>query len=324
MIEALLAGFLTSLAVTLIIMPGVIRTMMRHGITGPDMNKPGRPQVAEMGGVGVLIGFFSGLFVALGWIKFVQPEELADSRLLLASMFAILGAALVGSLDDLFDLRQRVKAVLPAFFAIPMGYYMVGEPINLPWAGAIYLGYWMLLIVPFMMTAAANAANMLEGFNGLGAGLGIIMSISIIIMCAIGGSWQGVIILLPLLGALLAFIYFNYYPAKVFPGDTMMLFMGAALAAGAINGMVKEVAVIIFIPMIAEFFLKLRGDFRARNHGFPDEKGYLQYSKRVESLTHLVMKSLRVTEPQFVAVFWTLELIICAAVVAAFAGVIFL
>ena len=58
MITALLAGFLVSLVLTPLIMPGVIRTMGRHGVTGPDMNKPGRPQIAEMGGVGVLVGPF--------------------------------------------------------------------------------------------------------------------------------------------------------------------------------------------------------------------------------------------------------------------------
>ena len=54
-------------------------------------------------------------------------------------------------------MRQRIKAILPAFFAIPMAYYMVSEPVNIPIMGPIILGYWMLLLVPFMMTAAANA-----------------------------------------------------------------------------------------------------------------------------------------------------------------------
>ena len=116
MIIALLAGFLVAVIVTFLIMPSIIRTMTKAGMVGPDMNKPHKPQIAEMGGVGVLIGFFSGIFTTIGIMKFVFPEPLGESRLLLASMFAILGAALVGALDDLFDLRQRVKAILPAFF----------------------------------------------------------------------------------------------------------------------------------------------------------------------------------------------------------------
>jgi UDP-N-acetylglucosamine--dolichyl-phosphate N-acetylglucosaminephosphotransferase len=303
---------------TFLIMPGIIRTMKTHGMTGPDMNKPEKPEIAEMGGVGVLIGLFAGIFTAVGIMKFVTHEPLADSRLLLASMIAILGAALVGALDDLFELRQRIKAILPAFFAVPMAYYLVLEPVNLPWAGAIFLGYWMLLIVPFMMTAAANAANMLEGFNGLGTGLGIIMGVSIMIMCALRGNLEGLIIVLPLIGALTAFLYFNYYPAQVFPGDTMMLMMGAALAAGAIMGGIQEAAIVLFVPMIAEFFIKMRGTFHARNHGFPDSAGVLHYDKRVESLTHVVMKALRVKETSFVLVFWAAEIVISVAIIAAF------
>ena len=136
MIEALLAGFIVSLITTFLVMPGIIRTMIKHNMTGPDMNKPDKPQIAEMGGVGVLVGFFAGVFTTVGWLKFVQPAIIPNSNLLLASMFAILGAALVGAIDDLFDMRQRVKAILPAFFAIPLAYYMVSEPINIPFIGA--------------------------------------------------------------------------------------------------------------------------------------------------------------------------------------------
>jgi UDP-N-acetylglucosamine--dolichyl-phosphate N-acetylglucosaminephosphotransferase len=319
MIEAIVAGFLVSLIVTFLIMPGIIRTMKAHGMTGPDMNKPGKPEIAEMGGVGVLLGFLAGVFTVMGWMKFVQPTPFPNSPLLMASLVAIMGAALVGALDDLFDLRQRVKAILPAFFAIPMAYYMVSTPITLPFVGPVVFGFLMLLLVPFMMTAAANAANMLEGFNGLGAGLGIIMAMSMTVLSFLAGNLQGIIILMPLTGALIAFLYFNYYPAKVFPGDTLMLMMGAALAAGAINGMIEEIAVVLFVPMIAEFFVKLRGNFRARNHGFPDKDGILKYPNRVESLTHLVMKTFRVSETSFVAVFWSAQLLISVIAISLFA-----
>jgi len=50
--------------------------------------------------LGVEIGFFSGIFTTIGIMKFVFPEPFSDSRLLLASMFAILGAALVGALIE--------------------------------------------------------------------------------------------------------------------------------------------------------------------------------------------------------------------------------
>lgn len=284
--------------------------MRKAGMVGKDMNKPHKPKIAEMGGIGVVIGVFAGIFTTMGIMKFITHDTMMESRLFLTSLFAILGAALVGSLDDLFNLRQRVKAVLPAFFAIPMAYYMVEEPINFPIVGTVFFGYFMLILVPFMMSSAANSANMLEGFNGLGTGLGIIMSIFMVFLCLIVGNPQGLLLLLPLMGALVAFLYYNKYPAKVFPGDIMMLFVGSTLAAAAINGLVKEVAILLFIPMIAEFFVKLRGNFHARNHGKPDKDGYLVYKKRVESLTHLVMKNLKVTEPQFVLIFWVFEAVI--------------
>jgi len=156
---------------------------------------------------------------------------------------------------------------------------------------------------------------MLEGFNGLGTGLGIIMGVTLVILCLIHDKMDGVYVLLPLLGALVAFLYFNKYPAQVFPGDTMMLFMGATLAAA---GMLSELHVqttFIFIPMIVEFFLKLRGRFRAENYATKAADGHLTYSGRIESITHLIMRHWRCTETSLVYIIFAIEGAFCATVV---------
>ena len=126
---------------------------------------------------------------------------------------------------------------------------------------------------------------------------------------------DGVYVLVPLLGALVAFLHFNKYPAQVFPGDTMMLFMGAALATA---GMLSELHIqtaFLFIPMIIEFSLKLRGRFRAENYATKTADGHLVYSGRIESITHLFMKHFRCTEVTLVYGIFALEGTLCAMVV---------
>jgi UDP-N-acetylglucosamine--dolichyl-phosphate N-acetylglucosaminephosphotransferase len=292
------------------IMPWLIPKLKEKGVVGKDLNKPGRPPIAEMGGIGVVVGFFAGVSVLIA-LDGVQNIDLPN--LLNVSLSAILGATMVGMMDDIFDLRQRHKAFLPFVLALPFA--AAADPhVVIPHIATLDFGPWMVLVAAFAITCAANAANMLEGFNGLGTGLGIIMSLTLIILCVEHDRLDGAYILVPLTGALIAFLWFNKYPATVFPGDTMMLFTGAALAVAGILSLLQVQTAFIFIPMIAEFFLKVRGRFRGENYSMRASDGHLEYRGRVESLTHILMKHSRLTEQSLVHAIWGIEIAVCAVV----------
>ena len=305
----LIVGMLAAFAMTCILLPWLIPKLKERGIVGRDLNKPSRPVVAEMGGVAAVIGFFAGISVALAL------DGVANKELLYISLTAVLGAAFVGILDDIFELRQSPKAFFPFLLALPIG-VALDSSIYLPFIGDVELGIFMIIAAPFAVTCAANAGNMLEGFNGLGASLGIIMSATLIILAFHHNRIDGVFILAPLLGAMMAFLWFNRYPAKVFPGDTLMLFMGAAIAVGGMLSSLHIQTAAIFIPMILEFFLKLRGDFKAENYCSNASNGHLEYNGRIESLTHIFMKHFRLKENELVAIVCGLEIVLCAIVVA--------
>ncbi len=303
------AGFAVALAMTFIIIPWLIPRLKARGILGRDLNKTGKPEIAEMGGTAVVVGFFAGVSVL------VALDGIENINFVNVSLSAALGAAFVGMMDDLFDLRQRHKAFLPFVLALPFG--AVADPnVVIPHVGSIQFGPWMMLVAAFAITCAANAANMLEGFNGLGTGLGIIMSLTLILLCFIHQRLDGVYLLVPLVGALTAFLWFNKYPAKVFPGDTMTLFMGATIAVAGILSSLQVQTAFIFLPMTIEFFLKLRGHFEAENYCSDAGNGYLEYHGRIESLTHVFMKHLRVTERELVALIWGIQAAICVFVVS--------
>jgi UDP-N-acetylglucosamine--dolichyl-phosphate N-acetylglucosaminephosphotransferase len=127
---------------------------------------------------------------------------------------------------------------------------------------------------------------------------------------------DGVYLLVPLMGSLIAFLWFNKYPAQIFPGDTMMLFTGATLAVAGILSNLQVQTAFIFIPMIVEFFLKLRGHFKAENCCSEAGNGFLEYHGRIESLTHVFMKHLRVNERELVAFIWGVEIAMCTIVIS--------
>lgn len=304
-------GFFVALLMTYSLLPWLIPMLKSRGIVGKDLNKPNHPQIAEMGGIAVVVGFFAGIstLVALDGIS----DE--GTQRLFASLSAALGAAFVGMMDDLFDMRQRHKAFLPFIIALPFG-VTAGSDIVIPYVAEFSFGPFMPLVAALAITCAANAANMLEGFNGLGTGLGIIMSMTLLILCVIHERMDGVYLLVPLLGALIAFLYFNKFPARVFPGDTMMLFMGATIAIAGILSELHVQTAFIFIPMIVEFFLKFRGRFQAENYASAAGNGFLEYHGRIESLTHIFMKRFRVNESELVAFIWGIEIAMCAIVIS--------
>jgi len=326
----ILGSAIISFLITLIIVPYLIKKFKEKKIVGTDVHKH-NVKVPEMGGLAVVVGYFSGFFFIMFFLGNEHP-------VLWAACIAMLGACILGIIDDLMELKQRIKGLLPFFFGLPLGYVVADSFINIPFDGQIEMGYLMLLLVPLAITCAANATNMLEGFNGMSAGMNIIMGITLTIIATGEGSDLGVFLLIPLLCALVVFLIFNKYPAKIFPGDTLTLFAGAVIACAAIVSNLYIYALILYVPFIIEFFLKFFGklirskvkDWErtewAQSFGKTDKEGFLGYEGRIESLTHLVMKVIRLKEYHLVFVFWLVEAFfagICLLLYFADKGVLF-
>lgn len=305
-------GASVAFLVALNIAPIAIRKLVGAGMVGHDRHKPGRPQVAEMGGIIVFAGFMTGLFAVL---MLADLGDRVDS-LILATAILGCGAAMTGILDDFIALRQRFKAFLPFLFAAPLALFVDDTTISLPLLGALDLGLaYALVLVPLAVACGSNSFNMLEGFNGLGAGLGLIMAGGITAAAWIGGDLTGLVITVPLMGALLAFLLYNRYPAKVFPGDTMTLFVGAMLVSAALLSKVEFAAGVLFLPFIVEFILKAQGHFEVQSFAARVEAGLLYHDGPARSLTHVAMGR-GTTERTLVARLWLAEAVLAVLAVA--------
>jgi UDP-N-acetylglucosamine--dolichyl-phosphate N-acetylglucosaminephosphotransferase len=201
---------------------------------------------------------------------------------------------------------------LPA--AIPLMAVMAGTSImDLPFLGTIDLGIiYPLLLIPIAIVVVSNSTNMLAGMNGLEAGLGFVSMLSMGLYTFAIGRMEASIIAFTVCFSLLAFLRWNWYPAKFLPGDSLTYLIGASFASIVIIGNIEKFGIIVFTPWIIEAFLKLRSKFRARSLGDLQGDGTLSPPyKKTYSLTHVIMKIKPMKESKIAAILIFLEIIIC-------------
>jgi len=291
----LLVSIAISFAATFILTKRWIPVAKRAGLVGKDMNKPDKPDVAEMGGVAVLGGFLGGMLFYIGINTFVL-DQVSFNLQLFAVMSTVLIIALIGIIDDLLGwklgLSQWQKPLLTLPAALPMMAINAGiSSIDLPLVGVIDLGIlYPLVLVPIGIVGASNGFNMLAGYNGLEAGMGIIIISSIGFVSYFTGNAHVAMICAVTVVALLAFLIFNWYPAKVFPGNGFTYMIGAIIASVSILANAEKLAVISFVPYFIDFVLKARSRMKAEEFGKVQPDGTIQkpYDKYY-GITHVLI-----------------------------------
>lgn len=262
-----IGSFLISLVACLLLLPPYIRKAKQVGITGQDIHKPGSPAIAECGGIILIVACLIGLFI---WIPFISAS-LDDE--IIGSAATIILAAFVGLIDDIYETRWRIKIVTPLLGGIPLAVLRLARPtIQTPFGVLDFgmtgplgiLGQILLfaIVLPVVVTASANAVNMFAGLNGQEAGSSAIIALALLYLALRSNKPEGFIILTPFIGALFAFLLFNKYPSKVFPGDVGTFGMGAVIACAAILADLERGAFIMFIPYMINAILFFIGKLK--------------------------------------------------------------
>jgi len=299
---------LVSFVVSLIFLKPTMKFLFRAGIRGIDQQKPKKPELPTSTGIIVMASFLAGVFSFIGLNTFLFKTTI-DLTSLLAAAFSVIIVAFIGFLDDVnvsrspktdkgiqdirIGLKQWQKPLLTFPAAVPLMAVAAGvSVIQIPVLGTINFGiFFPLIIVPLAVVFVTNASNMLAGMNGLETGLGIITSFFIGLYSLFAGSPEGFLISFSVLGGFLALIFFNWYPAKILPGDSLTYLSGAVLVSVVIIADIQKFGLILFLPWILEFVLKLRSKFKARSLGVLQVDGTLKSSyKKIYSLTHLCMR----------------------------------
>lgn len=311
MIIAGIIIFLISFLTTLIATPYLIKYLRRIGLVVKDQNKKNKPLIPISGGIAVMAGIFMALMAYIFIRTFFYND---DSTLLsfFAAITTILLITFVGFIDDSIikkskdasaGLRQWQKPLLTLVAAFPLIAINAGDTtMALPFFGIVNFGIvYPLVLVPLIVIVAANMVNLLAGFNGLEAGLGLVCMGSLGLYALANNNYISIVLALSTFAALLAFLIFNWYPAKIFPGDSLTYLIGGVLACIAILGNMEKAVIIVAIPFAIEFFLKLRSRLKAQSFGYL-EKGRIKslYGRKIYSLTHLFSRTGKFTERQIV------------------------
>ncbi len=294
-----LIAYAISFGMTLFIMPKWIRYATKVGLVGRDMHKVGTKMIPEAGGVIVIAAMFTSLLYCAA-VKVCLFHDQQSMIYILGAIGSILAVTVIGVMDDFGGwkegLRQWQKPLLTLPAAIP---FLLANfersTIDVPFIGVQDVGLALpLILVPVAIVGASNAFNMLAGYNGLEAGMGIIILGTFSILSFISGQQFAGVFCLIGVSALFAFIIFNWYPAKVFPGDTLTYPIGAYLAICAILGHVERYALILFIPYYLDFLLPLRKGMRVEAFAKLNGDGSFEPPyKGIFDTTHLVIYMLR-------------------------------
>ncbi len=320
--ESLLIPLFASFLVTLFMIPYWIKKADQIGLVWEDMNKIKSEKVAGSGGIIAVLGFIIGLLFFIAYRVFIikTSQNLIEMLALLAVTFFLAG---IGLIDDLFGWRKgglsrRSRIILVALAAIPLMAINAGKSIVLiPFIGPTELGIiYPLFIIPVGIVGAATTYNFLAGYNGLEAGQGIILLSAFAIVSYFTGSpWLSLVSLI-MVFSLFAFLLYNFYPAKVFPGDSLTYVLGGLVAILAILGNFEKIAVFFFIPYILETILKSRGKLKKYSFGKPNKDGTLNLAyNKFYSLNHIAIFLLnktgfKATEMKVTIFIWLFQLII--------------
>ena len=209
-----------------------------------DKRRMHTDSVPLIGGLAIFLGFLvSTVFFAEIDIKII----------------AILSGALImvvlGVFDDKYALGAKFKLMIQIIAAaIPVIAGVRIERIILPFlkSGGIEFGWLAYPITILWIVALTNAVNLIDGLDGLAAGVSAIASFSMFLIALMQGNYVIAVMSAALVGACCGFLPYNFSPASIFMGDTGSTFLGFVMASLSVLGLFKIHAIISFaVPFIA-------------------------------------------------------------------------
>ncbi len=202
--------------------------------------------IPRMGGLAIFFGFIVSVVLFADIDRQVQG-------MLLGSVIIIT----VGMVDDIIPLPALLKffvQILAAGVAVGHGIRleMISNPFFMSDTQYLSFGIWSVPISILWIVGITNSVNLIDGLDGLAAGVSAIASVSMLVISLVLGQINVAIILAALAGACVGFIPYNFNPARIFMGDCGALLLGFVLACVSIMGLLKFYAIISFtVPLLA-------------------------------------------------------------------------
>ncbi len=210
--------------------------------------------VPRAGGIGFILAFWFSIVLYAAKLCGGDFSNLADQNVG-QFLIALAGASLIlfftGLYDDRFDMPSVIKLLL--HIAAGATLYFLGGGIRtlfdytLPW-------YVALIVTVCWTIGIVNAFNLIDGLDGLAAGLASISSVCIAVWILLsGGNLPMVVLLFTFCGACLGFLVFNFSPARIFMGDTGSMFLGLFFAMTSMDQCSRPAVTVaaLLVPLVA-------------------------------------------------------------------------
>ena len=235
--------FLLAALVSYILTPYIKKLAFLIGaLDKPDNRKVHKKIMPRLGGLAIYIAFMVAAVASL--------EMTWDIVGILIGGTVIVT---VGVLDDKYQLPAKVKLLGQIFAACVLVLFDIRiEWVNNPFGGYFYLEYLSIPLTIFWVISFTNVVNLIDGLDGLAAGVSAIASLTVILVAVQMGYYHIAVMTAALAGGIIGFIRYNFNPATIFMGDTGSMFIGYMLAAISVYGAVKTAATVaLIVPFIA-------------------------------------------------------------------------
>ncbi|WP_102026484.1 MraY family glycosyltransferase [Salirhabdus sp. Marseille-P4669] len=228
--------------ISILITPLIKKLAFRiNAVDLPNERKVHQKVMPRIGGLAIYISFIIGLFL-------YNPDSSVLWPLFIGGTIIMI----VGLIDDVFQISPLQKFIgqLLAVLTVMLSGIQI-DFITIPFGARIELGLWGIPLTILWVLFVTNAINFIDGLDGLASGVSAIALTTISVMAITMGNMFIAIIGFMLLGSILGFLVYNFYPAKIFLGDTGSNFLGFMISILAILGLFKNVTVFsIIIPIV--------------------------------------------------------------------------
>ncbi len=245
---------LCSMGIALLITPSVARWATRRGICDhPSTRRVHVDSIPRAGGIALFFSFIITYTVFFS-ITSQQGVTALLSREHLFFLFGALSIFSLGLWDDVKGLSPLIKFLGQVAVGLLVWLGGIGvELLSVTLYQGVSLPSWLSLVITiFWVVLLINAINLIDGLDGLAAGICLFASITLLSLCFSTGSLMLIIGFSALAGSCLGFLRYNFNPASIFMGDSGSYLLGYILAALTIQGAMKSQATVaLLIPVIA-------------------------------------------------------------------------
>jgi len=275
-----LLPFLASLAVTVLLIPLIIRISRKKSwYDTVDQRKIHNGQISRLGGAAIFWGSLAGWTVSFFFSGLSFSAELLFRLAVLLT--ALLGIHLIGLYDDFTDLRPRNKLFFQILAALGvmtggmrfhgLATFFTGRVIDFPVLS------WAVTLV--WIVGVCNAVNLIDGMDGLASMISFISAMAMTVVALLLGRLAASFMALAIAGAVLGFFLFNSPPARLFMGDSGSLFLGMSLAllplvqVSKVDPLSLPYSItILLIPITDTLFALARRVYRRKPISVPDRE----------------------------------------------------